>query len=329
MAKVLSQEEIDALLNSVSAGEDSDVESAEGQKKLALYDFKHPNLISKEQMRLLENVHEGLVRNLGVYLSAQLRMIVDMNLLAIDQIMYSEFVMSIASPAATYVGQISDPASQFVLEISPQLVVFIVERLFGGQGSFVSISRPISVIERKIMTRVVDRISNEISKNWKSVKEFECQLHRFESNPEFVQIVPASEPVVVVSMEIKVRGNTTMMNICYPYMWISNVLSRPEVQSKILFGAQQTSQEERDIIESSLGLTRVDFKVMLGKTTMTVSDVINLKVGDVLRLDTRIGSKIPAFVYNMHAFDAYIGCRDRNYAVRIHSILKGAEEDEV
>jgi flagellar motor switch protein FliM len=163
---------------------DSDVESAEGQKKLALYDFKHPNLISKEQMRLLENVHEGLVRNLGVYLSAQLRMIVDMNLLAIDQIMYSEFVMSIASPAATYVGQISDPASQFVLEISPQLVIFIVERLFGGQGSFVSISRPISVIERKIMTRVVDRISNEISKNWKSVKEFEWQLQRFESNPE-------------------------------------------------------------------------------------------------------------------------------------------------
>jgi flagellar motor switch protein FliM len=237
--------------------------------------------------------------------------------------------MSIASPAATYVGQISDPSSQFVLEISPQLVVFIVERLFGGQGSFISISRPISVIERKIMTRVVDRISNEISKNWRGVKEFDCQLQRFESNPEFVQIVPASEPVVVVSMEIKVRGNTTMMNICYPYMWISNVLSRPEVQSKILFGAQQTSQEEREIIESNLDQTQVDFKVVLGKTTMSVSDIINLKVGDVLRLDTRTSSKIPAYVYNMHAYDAFIGCRERNYAVRIHSILKGAEEDEI
>jgi len=327
MAKVLSQEEIDALLTSVSTGDESEV--AQDQKsKLSLYDFKHPNLISKEQMRLLENVHEGIVRNLGVFLSAQLRMIVDMNLLAVDQIMYSEFVMSISSPCATYVGQIDDPYSQFVLEISPQFVIFIVERLFGGPGTFVTTNRPVSVIERKIMGRVVDRIAGEIAKNWKTIKEFNCTLKRFESNPEFVQIVPASEPVVVVSMEIKIRGNVSMLNVCYPYMWISNILSRPEVQEKILFGAKEATADEQRLIENSLDYTPVDIVAILGKNRLTLKDIIELKLGDVIRLDSTTRSRMQIDVHNRHLFDANIGRKDNNYAFRIHSVLKGDEINE-
>lgn len=328
MAKVLSQEEIDALLNSVSGGEETSAEESIDLKKVALYDFKHPNLISKEQMRLLDNIHEGMVRNLGVYLSAQLRMIIDINLLAIDQIMYSEFVMSITTPAAIYVGSIDDPSSYFVMEISPQLVIFIVERLFGGPGNFYQIARPVSVIERKIMNRVVERIAREISKNWNNVKQFNCEFRRFESNPEFVQIVPAQEPVVVVSMEVKVRGNTAMINFCYPYMWISSVLSNTDVQDKLLFGVKEPSQEEREIIVSSLQRTRVPFKAYLGKSHLTVGEVLNLRKGDVIRLNTPVNGKVPAYVQNRHTFNGILGKKDKNYAIKIQNILRGEMDHE-
>lgn len=255
MTKILTQEEIDSLLTSVSSGDDDLLQKKKSTGKVAVYDFKRPNLISKDQMRLLENIHEGLARNFGVYLSAQLRMIVDMNLLAIDQIMYSEFVMSIVSPGAIYVGDFNAPPSKFVLEISPQLVVFIVERLFGGKGHLIPMVRPISIIEQRIMNRVVQRISAEISKNWEHLKKFDTVVERFESNPEFVQIVSASEPVIVVSMEAKIHNNTSMMNICYPYRWISSILSSPEIQEKVLFGAAEGTEYEKRTMMRSVAAT--------------------------------------------------------------------------
>jgi len=329
MAKILSQEEIDALLNSVSTGEKDGIEGQVPRKKVTVYDFKHPNLISKEQMRFLENIHEGLARNFSVFLSAQLRMIVDMNLLAIDQIMYSEFVMSIASPSAIYVGSIDEPHSQFVLEINPQLVIFIVEKLFGGKGSFISNVRPVSQIEQKIMNRVVDKVAIEVSKNWKPISEFSCEFNRFESNPEFVQIIPSSEPVVVVSMEIQIHGKTTMMNFCYPYMWISNIMSIPEVQGKILFGIQEATEEEQNLVISNLTASNIDLRAILGGSSILIKDFINMREGDVLVLDSEVGSKRPVYVRNKYLYDTTIGRQGKNYTFQINNVKKGEQFDEI
>lgn len=329
MSKVLSQEEIDALLTSVATGKETEPGTLEKpHKKVTVYDFRRPNLISKEQMRLLENIHESLARKFGVFLSAQLRMIVDMHLIAVDQIMYSEFVMSITSPGAIYVGSIDDPYSQIILEINPQLVIMIVERLFGGKGDFITDNRPVSIIERKIMKRVVNRIAEEISKNWASIKEFKCSFPRFESNPEFVQIASTSEPVVVVSIEINIRGRTSIMNICYPYMWISDIISSPEIHEKILFGTRELSEDEQRLVESNIKLIPVDLRVVLGKSFISVNDFINLERGDVVRLTTQTDSQIPVYVNNCLLFNAILGCKGKNYAVKIVSTVKGEEGNE-
>lgn len=327
MAKILSQEEIDALLSNVSS-EQEGADLAEPEQKITLYDFKHPNLVSKEQMRLLETIHEGLCRNFGVFLSAQLRMIVEMNLLAIDQIMYSEFVMSIAPPSSIYVCEVDHPRSQFVLEINPQLSIFIVERLFGGRGGTVSEVRPISVIEQRVMRRVVDRIAAEIDKNWAQVTHFNTSIKRFESNPEFVQIVPSSEPVVVVSMEIKIHGNSSLMNICYPYMWISNIVSMPEVQERILFGARESSPEEKSLIEYNIRNTTVPLRTLLGKAQISIKEFMELKKGDVIQMESRTDRPLPVYAANKHVFNAVAGIKNKRYAIRIVSDVQGEEEYE-
>ncbi|MEA3286006.1 MAG: flagellar motor switch protein FliM [Candidatus Marinimicrobia bacterium] len=327
MAKILSQEEIDSLLTSVSSGEDTGTQSKKSSKG-SLYDFKRPNLISKDQMRLLENIHEGLVRNFGVYLSAQLRMIVDMNLLAIDQLMYSEFVMSIVSPGAIYVGDFSNPNSKFVLEVSPQLVVFIVERLFGGKGHMIPTVRPISVIEQRIMSRVVERIALEISKNWKPLRTFDTAIGRFESNPEFVQIISASEPVIVVSMEAKIHNNTSMMNICYPYRWISTILSSPDIQEKVLFGANEGTEKEKYTMVKSVSGTPIDLRAILGKGKISIDDFMNLSEGDIILLDGRMNEKLSVFAENRLVYTGSIGQANKNNAIRIHNVIIGDEGHE-
>lgn len=324
MTKILSQEEIDSLLTSVSSGKSSDSAlDAKKKAKVSLYDFKRPNLVSKEQMRLLENIHEGLARNFGVYLSAQLRMIVDINLLAIDQIMYSEFVMSIVSPGAIYVGSFTEEPSQYVLEFSPQLAIFIVERLFGGAGKLVPPTRSISVIEQRIMLRVVERISSEITKNWAPVKKFDSSIDRFESNPEFVQIVSASEPVIVVSMEATIHNNTTMMNICYPYRWISNVLSSPEIQEKVLFGILEGTKEERKDLNSLMEKTPINLRALLGRGNISIDDFLKLDKGDTIVLDASIKDNIPIYAENQILYEAGIGLVNKNNAINIQKIITG------
>jgi len=328
MAKALSQEEIDALLNNVFTGEETRSADSGTRKKVTVYDFKHPNLISKDQMRLLEKIHEGLVRNFSVFLSVQLRTIVEVNLLAIDQINYSEFVMSISTPGAIYVGAIDDPYSQFVLEISPQLIIFIVEKLFGGQGDFVSTSRTISVIERRVMKRVVDHTVKEIAKQWSSLKEFQAKIQRFESNPEFVQIVPANEPVVVVSMEIEVKGNTTMMNLCYPYTWISKIISSTDLTDKVLFDTPETKDADLKQVRDNMNRTRVAFQARLGSARIPFRDIRALEVGDIIKLNTEITDHIYAYAQNKKLYLASIGKVGKRYGVKIHKILKGEDEDE-
>ncbi len=327
MAKILSQDEIDALLSNV-AGETETMEAEEQDQKVSLYDFKHPNLVSKEQMRMLETIHEGLCRNFGVFLSAQMRMIVEMNLLAVDQIMYSEFVMSIAPPSCIYVCDIDKPYSQFILDMNPQIAIFIVERLFGGPGSFIENPRPISVIEQKVMGRIIDRITEEVSKNWAPLAKFNCSVNRYETNSEFVQIVSSSEPVVVVTMEIKIHGKSTLMNICYPYMWISSIVSTPEVQEKMMFGSREPSPEEQQLVRDNLNLTKVQFRAMLGNSKITVGDFINLKVGDVIRLNSKIDSLAKIYVQNRYLCEAAIGISRNKYTCQIRSMAQEGDEDD-
>ena len=331
MAKILSQDEIDALLSTVTE-EESEVEGIDGgqARRAVLYDFKHPNLISKEQMRLLENIHENFSRNFGVFLSAQLRMIVEIDLLAIDQLLYSEFVMSIAPPGCLYVMSIDQPEGEAIMELSPSLVIFIVEKLFGGRGSFsAATSRPISVIEQRIMRKVIDRAASEISNVWSPITDLEVGITRFESNPEFIQIIPSAEPVVVVSLQIKIHDNKTLLNFCYPYRWLAEMVGHPDVQDKVQFGVTESTSEEKLRMEMQIKHISCSVHASLGDTKITVEDFINLQVGDLLLLDTKPNEENTIYVRDKPVFKGLVGKKDRFRAMLITDVTEKDVEDAI
>ena len=323
MNTLLSQEEIDALLTDVSDGEGTHPLSEDEKRKIWMYDFKQPNLVHKDQIRILESLHDNLVKNLSVYLSEQLRMIVDMKLVTVDQVRYGDYVRSISSPGALYVGKLENPDSQFIFEISPQLVIFIVERLLGGKGSFVTKPRQISVIEKRIMNRLLQKLSGEIISTWKPLRKINCMVNRFEHNPEFVQIIPASEPAIIVSIETKVRGNSTLINLCYPYKWISDLLSSLDIQDQFLLGGKEPTVTGSGKVAENLNQTDMLLKAVLGKVNISVNDFINLECDDVLTLDTRISQDIPIIVNQKKLFSATVGQYQQRYSCRINSVITG------
>src|SRR6188768_3297829 len=148
MSDILSQEEVDALLNAVSTGSlvpetgsdksspmDGGVATEEAKEKsVILYDFRRPDRVSKDQMRTLQNLHDGYARLLSTTLSSYLRTLVEIDIVSVDQLTYSEFMMSISNPSCIYVFQMEPLEGAAIFEVNPSLVFFIVDRLFGGQG---------------------------------------------------------------------------------------------------------------------------------------------------------------------------------------------------
>ena len=324
MAKILTQAEIDALLSTVAEDTTEAARPAGGPpRRVVLYDFKHPNLISKEQMRMLENLHENFCRNFGVFLSAQLRMIVEIELLAIDQLLYSEFVMSIAPPGVLYVMDIENPTGEAIVELSPSLVIFIVEKLFGGKGQFsTAATRTISAIEQKIMRRVIERAIQELMNVWSPLSTVKMAITRYESNPEFIQIVASAEPVVVVSLQVKIHDQKTLMNFCYPYRWISEIVGRPDVQDKLQFGTGDATSEDRARIEDHLLKVTCLIKATLGSTTISIQDFINLQVGDLLVLREGPDEESTVFVKDKPAYRGIVGRRDKYRAILIKDLYE-------
>ena len=325
MSKILSQEEIDALLKNV--GEDDGKTTYEviggAEKKITPYDFSHPQLLSKEQERMIENIHENFCRTYSVYLSAQLRLLAEIRQLSIEQYSYSEFVTSVSNPSCLYIMDFDKPNGRGILEMSSRLNIFIVEKLFGGQTLFKDMNddREITHIEQKVMKRVMDKCFSELTKAWLSENDIVLKYGSFESNPEYAQIVSSSEPVVVVTLEVVIHGTKTLMNICYPYNWLSKVMFQDEFQAQMNEEVNEITLEDQEAVQEILLDTSGNLAAVLGKVNLSIREILELGEEDVLVLPTKVDSPIPVYFGNKHVFEGNPGSRRRSRAVKITKVL--------
>ena len=337
MAKQLSQEEIDILLNvrdQMSATEDYDLEAlehivaADTEQKITAYNFKRPRLFAQDQMRVLNHLHESFARDLSVYLSAQLRTIVDISLTAVDQVLYSEYVMSSAPPSAIYVVGLEELEHRMIFEWDPRLVVYTVEKLFGGPGEFLKRPRPVSQIEQRIMGKVMIRALKEVESAWKQVFEMTLQEETFESNAEFVQIIPGVEPAIVCTFEVTVYEQRSFINICYPYLLLERLLGHTGMRQWISSATEEVPPSVRKRYEARLRQMTVELRAELGSATLPVTELMQLQVGDVIPLNRRVADPISVCVGQVERFAATPGQAGKRRALRIEEVVLGLDEEE-
>jgi flagellar motor switch protein FliM len=342
MAKPLSQEEIDILLQVRSqmntSAESYDLEALESmmtadvEKRINPYNFKRPRLFSQDQMRVLGHVHEAFARDVSVFLSAQLRTIVDISLTAIDQVLYSEYVMSSAPPSAIYVAEAQELGHKLIFELDPRLVIFTIEKLFGGPGEFLKKPREVSQIEQRIMSKVMARAFHELEKAWRQVFEFRITEEAFESNAEFVQILPGVEPAMVCTFEVAVYDQTSFINICYPYVLLERMLGRSAMTQWISSATTEVSPVVRERYQDTLRAMDVEIRAELGRTRLAVSEIVQLEEGDVIPLNRRINEALRVFVGSKYTFSAMAGKSGKRHALRVLEMIASPvinEEDEL
>ena len=327
MADILSQEEIDALLTSASEGTPAAIveTTADGRTPVS-YDFKHPNRVSKDQVRTLENVHTSFAGHLGSALSGSLRAVVDVDLVSVDQLTYSEFVMSLVWPSCTYKIQLSPLEGQCLVDFSPSLSLGFVDRMFGGRGRAIEAERELSGIERSIMDVVAARALKELALAWRRIYEVTIAIEGFESTPQFLQIVPPGETVIVTTFQVKLLSASGIVTLCYPYLTLEPIMEHLSGQTWIDAAKASTDREIRGILETSLQGVGADVSAVLATANISLRDFLKAKINDVIVAETRVSEPTRVLVNGVEKFTARPGLHGRYRALEIVSEI--AEGDE-
>lgn len=331
MTEVLSQDEIDQLLTAISSG---DVEPEEAhqptdQRKIKIYDFKRPDKFSKEQIRTVSIMHETFARLTTTSLSAQLRSLVQVHVASVDQLTYEEFIRSIPNPTTLAVINMDPLKGSAILEIDPAITFSIIDRLFGGQGEGTKVTRDLTDIEQSVMEGIIVRVLGNMREAWSQVIDLRPRLGQIETNPQFAQIVPPTEMVVLVTLETKVGDVEGMMNFCIPYLTIEPIISKLSAQYWYSSVRRGTTTENLNILRERLSTIEVTVGAEIGAMDLTVRDVLSLRAGDVIRLQhTRTRDPMIVKVGNRPKFLGKPGMVGNKLAVQIIKQLEDIEQEE-
>ena len=294
MNEVLSQDEIDQLLTAISTGdiETEQVTQATDQRKIKIYDFKRPDKFSKEQIRTVSIMHETFARLTTTALSAQLRSLVHVHVASVDQLTYEEFIRSIPNPTTLGIINMDPLKGSAVLEIDPSITFSIIDRQFGGQGEGAKITRDLSDIETAVMEGIIVRILGNLREAWSQVIDLRPRLGQIETNPQFAQIVPPNEMVVLVTLETKVGEVEGMINFCIPYLTIEPIISKLSAQYMYSSVRSGGTTENLNTLKERLSTIGVSVVAEIGSMNLMVRDVLSLQRGDTIRLPKTLSLKI-------------------------------------
>lgn len=330
MADILSQEEIDALLEAVDDGESDDALQKQDilpQKQVTLYDFKRPNRVSKEQLRAFRSIHDKMARALSSQISAIMRSIVEIQLHSVDQMTYGEFLMSLPSPTSFNVFSMKPLDGTGVLEINPSIVFPMIDRLLGGKGDPYDNSREFSDIEINLLDTILRQIMQTLKDAWSSVTDMFPSIDAKESSPNVVQIVAQNEIVIMVVMELIIGHSSGMINICYPVISLETVL--PRLGSRDLMLGETSSKKSRNKeLQALIGGADVNVEAFIGGTNLSLKEVLDLQSGDVIRLNETASNDVIVSIDGRDKYLATIGLQRFRKSIKIQEEIL-TEKDKV
>jgi flagellar motor switch protein FliM len=331
MTEVLSQDEIDQLLSAINAGETEpeDFKPAADTRKIKIYDFKRPDKFSKEQIRTISIMHETFARLTTNALSANLRSMVHVHVASVDQLTYEEFIRSIPTPTTLAVINMDPLKGNAILEIDPAITFSIIERLFGGTGEGTKSQHELTDIEAAVMEGMIVRILGNMREAWAQVIDLRPRLGQIETNPQFAQIVPPTDMVVLVTLETKVGEVEGMMNFCIPYLTIEPIIGKLSAQFWYSTSRRAATNENLNTLKEKLSTVDVAIVAEIGRINIPIKDVLSLRVGDVVRLyNVRVGDTFSLNIGNKKKYLCRPGIMGKKVAVQIVKKTEELEKEE-
>jgi len=293
MAKILTQEEVDALLEAVADGDEGalpepdeeqrEVEAAPA-RKFTIYNFRRPERISKEQLRSLRFMHDRFARNFSASLSAYLRTITEVNLLSLEQLSYAEFLLSLPDPTCFNAISMKPLEGNAAVELNPDVAFPMIDKLLGGPGMPLDVDRSITEIEQNIIEGVIRLALDDLREVWRQTIELEIRVEARETSPQLIQIVAPNEVVVLIVLEIKIGEVSGLMNLCIPTSLMEPITGK--FDSEFSQGAHRSDDPQAFArLKEHLMATRHTVSADVVGTSVRINELVNLEEGDLVLLN--------------------------------------------
>ncbi len=337
MADILSQQEVDELVKMVMQSERraatqvpaEDSAHSPPSRRIRVYDFRRPDKFSKDQIRTLQMLHDNYARLLTSYLSTALRTMVRVDVVAVEQLSFEEFLDSLPNPAVVAVVSMSPMKGNALLDLEPNLAFAIIDRLFGGPGAKPDTTRPLTDVEETVLGRILGGMLQLLAEAWRNIMVLEPKLQVIESNPLFAQVVSPGEMTVVVVLSAELAECEGGIKLCLPYITIEPALPKLSAQHWFTRGMRQEDAPEKlEELKRRLKRVEVPINVALGSTRLTVRELLNLRVGDVIRLDNSVDQDLCLYVGSRPKFWCRPGRVGPRLACRITAPIREEESED-
>ncbi|EOS32439.1 MAG: flagellar motor switch protein FliM [Kineothrix sp.] len=326
MGEVLSQSEIDSLLAALSTGElEVDETQQEKEKQVKNYDFKRPAKFSKEHLRTLEIIYEHYGRLVSTNLAVYLRKNIQISVASSETVTFSEFSNALSNPVILGIINFSPLPGNIIIDVSCNLGFAMIDRMLGGQGNPLEKNREFSEIEMAILEKLIIICMQMMREPWKNVLDINPVMERIETNSQFAQMIAPSDMIAIVTLNVKIGEIEGLMNICLPFFTLEDIIDK--LNTKFWYSTMQAKSSENyeEYIESLIRRVSIPVKAVLGKSSVSVNDFVNLQPGDIIRLDKGVDSELNIYVGNLRKFTALPGSSKDKYAVRVTSVIREGE----
>jgi flagellar motor switch protein FliM len=338
---MLSQSEIDALLKGAIEIEEKDgggsvnlaeimgtpsaspVQNKFGDqgKKIQAYNFWSPERFSKEQIRAVELVHEDLAERLSSSLPTHIRTSLRPRLVHTEQGRFHDFLKDLPEQSLFHLITLAPLPGQMILTISPNVCHVILEQRLGGKMEGDPVLRTLTDIDQSLLRGLVEHMLNDLKSAWSKVAAIEPQLDDSTVNQHWVQMLMGNERVLLLTFELAINMVTGTMNIYIPFS------SLKPLAGSLNPAVWVTGRKEKSNNQASHQLTldllypvKLPVRVTIGKSRLSLGDVANLNIGDVIRVDTSVKSNLVMRVANEDLFNVQIGKVGKNLAVQVVSV---------
>ncbi|MGG3466026.1 flagellar motor switch protein FliM [Neobacillus pocheonensis] len=302
----------------------------ENNNDVKVYDFKKALRLSMEQVRVLTRIHDNFAYQLASAISTQLRTIVQVEVVSVNQMIYEEFIKELPPFTILNIFETSEKG-RMIMELKSKMAFAIIDRLLGGRDLADSAieKTTLTQIENKILQKLFEGFVDNLKKSWKDLMNVNLTAVEIETNPQFLQVAIPNETVIVIAFNIKIGEIEELMHICIPYIILEPFL--PKLSSYQLFSNRNktNSPEESKLLKSKLQELEIPLKVELGRSSITIEEFLSLSVGDIVQLDQLYEEPLKAMVGKDVKFLVKPGVKKTRLAAEIETVFeKEVKKDE-
>ena len=322
MAEVLSQSQIDALLNAARSGEldvDKPAEKSE-EKKYRKYDFYSPRKFTKDRLKMLNSIFEGYARVINSRINALLHATCEIEVDSVEEQRYYEFSNALTESDVVALAKIDLEKLQgedpILVHMDTPVVLSMLDRMMGGEGEpdpALSSDYNLTDLELNMYEDLISDLIPILGNSWENYITIHFDYVRTEVNPTLVQLIGYEETVVIVGLNIKFPNCTGRMSLCLPGEMLTNIFTEISKSTS----RRTTGEDKSEDIFDSLRESELEIVAELARTRILLSDLYHLNVGDVV--DIKRPKDTPVFlnIGGRRWFDGKMGVSNKQVAVKI------------